>query len=123
MGSRRLPSADDVVVYIDGTFDLFNIKHALNLQRAKELGTFLVVGVHDGKGAYDELLDAGALRIVKRTEGVSTTSLVERLLRLTDPEKSDEVLSDVGHRALFVSTRRIAEFSSRRLPSADDVVV
>ncbi|KAF4737393.1 Ethanolamine-phosphate cytidylyltransferase, partial [Perkinsus olseni] len=36
-----------------------------------------------GKGVYDELRDAGVLRIIKRTEGVSTTDLVGRLLLLT----------------------------------------
>ena len=37
----------------------------------------------DGKGAYDEVRNAGRLRIIKRTEGVSTTDLVGRLLLMT----------------------------------------
>merc|ERR1719336_233931 len=36
-----------------------------------------------GVCAYDEMRDAGKLRIVKRTEGVSTTDLIGRLLTLS----------------------------------------
>jgi len=37
----------------------------------------------DGVGAYDTIRDAGRLRIVRRTEGVSTTDFIGRLLSLT----------------------------------------
>jgi cytidyltransferase-like protein len=37
----------------------------------------------DGKDAYGEAKEAGRIKIVKRTEGVSTTDLVGRLLLLT----------------------------------------
>ncbi|KAF7721339.1 Ethanolamine-phosphate cytidylyltransferase [Apophysomyces ossiformis] len=43
----REPKPTDKVVYVDGTFDLFHIGHIEFLKRAKELGDFLVVGVHD----------------------------------------------------------------------------
>jgi len=43
----RTPSKDDKVVYIDGAFDLFHIGHIETLAKAKALGTFLYVGVHD----------------------------------------------------------------------------
>jgi ethanolamine-phosphate cytidylyltransferase len=39
--------------------------------------------------AYDEMRDAGKLRIVKRTEGVSTTDLIGRLLTLARPENRE----------------------------------
>ncbi|KAL9545900.1 hypothetical protein MBANPS3_006920 [Mucor bainieri] len=41
------PKASDRVVYVDGTFDLFHVGHIEFLKRAKELGDFLIVGVHD----------------------------------------------------------------------------
>jgi ethanolamine-phosphate cytidylyltransferase len=41
------PKQDDRVVYVDGTFDLFHVGHVEFLKRAKALGDFLIVGVHD----------------------------------------------------------------------------
>ncbi|CDS08409.1 hypothetical protein LRAMOSA09772 [Lichtheimia ramosa] len=43
----REPKESDRVVYVDGTFDLFHIGHIEFLKRAKALGDFLIVGVHD----------------------------------------------------------------------------
>lgn len=43
----RVPKAGDKVVYIDGAFDILHVGHIETLQKAKELGDFLYVGVHD----------------------------------------------------------------------------
>lgn len=45
--SRKPVSDSDTVVYIDGAFDLFNVGHASTLKKAKELGTYLIVGIYD----------------------------------------------------------------------------
>lgn len=34
-------------MYCDGAFDMFHIGHASTLEKAKALGSFLIVGVHD----------------------------------------------------------------------------
>ena len=41
------PKPGDKVVYIDGTFDLFHIGHLETIKKAKELGNYLIVGIHD----------------------------------------------------------------------------
>ncbi|KAL0135271.1 hypothetical protein V8B55DRAFT_1555375 [Mucor lusitanicus] len=43
----REPKPTDKVVYVDGTFDLFHVGHIEFLKRAKALGDFLMVGIHD----------------------------------------------------------------------------
>jgi ethanolamine-phosphate cytidylyltransferase len=45
--NSRAPTAEDTVVYIDGSWDLFHVGHVEILQAAKALGSFLLVGVHD----------------------------------------------------------------------------
>ncbi|KAL2620396.1 hypothetical protein R1flu_000601 [Riccia fluitans] len=40
------PRPDARIVYMDGAFDLFHAGHVETLKRAKELGDFLLVGIH-----------------------------------------------------------------------------
>ena len=43
----RAPSAKDRVVYIAGTWDLLHAGHVAALEKARQLGDFLLVGVYD----------------------------------------------------------------------------
>ncbi|KAJ1989637.1 choline phosphate cytidylyltransferase [Dimargaris cristalligena] len=43
----REPNPGDKIVYVDGAFDLFHLGHIEFLRRARELGNYLLVGVHD----------------------------------------------------------------------------
>ncbi|KAL7714472.1 ethanolamine-phosphate cytidylyltransferase [Entamoeba marina] len=52
---KRKVSKDDVVVYVDGVFDLLHVAHYNLLRKAKELGSYLIVGVHDDHLANSKL--------------------------------------------------------------------
>lgn len=43
---QRPPEPYEKVVYIDGAFDLFHAGHVAALKQARELGDYLVVGIH-----------------------------------------------------------------------------
>jgi ethanolamine-phosphate cytidylyltransferase len=45
-GSRKSVPVDGRVVYVSGAFDVFNRGHVELLRKAKELGDFVLVGVH-----------------------------------------------------------------------------
>eukprot|EP01132_Coremiostelium_polycephalum_P007831 gene7831-9645_t len=50
----RSPKPTDKIVYMDGGFDLFHVGHTEALKQAKELGDFLIVGVHDDKVVHEQ---------------------------------------------------------------------
>jgi len=59
----RMPTEQDKVIYIDGDFDLFHMGHVAALKKAKQLGTFLYVGLYsdeviaEKKGKFFPLMD------------------------------------------------------------------
>ena len=55
--NNRPPTKDDKVVYIAGAFDLFHVGHIETLKKARELGTFLYVGVHDDESVNKQVND------------------------------------------------------------------
>jgi ethanolamine-phosphate cytidylyltransferase len=74
----------------------------------------------EGKSAYSELIEAGRCKIIKRTEGVSTTTLVGRLLLMTRehhmPHSDSQKLDPTKDLSLSASnflptSQRIYQFS------------
>ncbi|KAL7715912.1 ethanolamine-phosphate cytidylyltransferase [Entamoeba marina] len=53
--SKRERNENDKVVYIDGCFDLLHAGHYKLFEKAKELGTYLIVGVYDDNTANQYL--------------------------------------------------------------------
>ena len=45
--NTRDPAESDKIVYLDGSFDLFRPGHIEQLAKAKKLGNYLIVGIHE----------------------------------------------------------------------------
>jgi ethanolamine-phosphate cytidylyltransferase len=78
-----------------------------------------------GNSAYGDLLKAGRLKLIKRTEGVSTTDLVGRMLLMTrdhhipidsasQPKSVEDLAQFRAPSSTFLpTTRRIVQFANR----------
>eukprot|EP01121_Diplochlamys_sp_Union-15-3_P020058 TRINITY_DN76_c0_g1_i2.p1 TRINITY_DN76_c0_g1~~TRINITY_DN76_c0_g1_i2.p1 ORF type:complete len:373 (-),score=75.71 TRINITY_DN76_c0_g1_i2:71-1189(-) len=77
----RDPTPDDIIVYADGGFDLFHVGHIDFLKRAKELGTYLIVGVNPDKVINE-----------KKGWGYPVMNLHERVLSVLSCRYVDEVI-------------------------------
>jgi len=103
-----------------------------------------IVTTSDGKDTYEEVKKANRFVIVPRTEGVSTTQLVNRMLEMTKDHhkkeddkdmygvKQDQVMSMAegsekspytGVSKFVPSSRKIVQFAQGREPTPDDKVV
>ena len=78
---HREPKPGDRIIYVDGDFDLFHAGHATILKRAKEMGDFLVVGIHSDSE-------------VNRIKGANfpLLNLMERVLTVLSCRYVDEVI-------------------------------
>jgi len=79
--NSKEPKLGDKVVYIDGTFDLFHLGHIEILKRAKEMGDYLLVGVHADKEVNQI-----------KGENYPIMNLHERVLSVLSCRYVDEVL-------------------------------
>jgi ethanolamine-phosphate cytidylyltransferase len=50
--SATIPAPGSQIVYIDGSFDLLHVGHLETLKRAKAMGDYLIVGIHDDKTVH-----------------------------------------------------------------------
>lgn len=86
----KAPSKEDTVVYICGSWDLFNTGHIQALEKARSFGTFLIAGIHS-----DEVSNR------LRGKGHPILNLHERTLSVLSCQYVDEVIMDapwkIGH--------------------------
>ena len=80
-GKVRVPTEEDVVIYVDGSFDLFHVGHAEILKKAKDMGTYLIVGIHD-----DQTVNA------RKGGKFPITTLNERVLSVLGCKHVDDVI-------------------------------
>ena len=78
--SNRTPSEKDVVVYMDGAWDMFHQGHIAVLKEARKLGTFLLVGIQS-----DETVNS------MRGQNLPIMNLHERALGVLSCRYVDEV--------------------------------
>ena len=73
------PTREDKIVYVDGTFDLLHPGHVSFLRKAKELGTYLVVGVHDDI-VKEEKRDTPVMSLQERVLNVLAMKYVDDVI-------------------------------------------
>ena len=82
----------------------------------------------DGRNSYQEIIDAGKFKVFKRTDGISTTDLVGRMLLCTREHQIRGVPVDAedssrAQMRYLTTTRKILQFSNSRSPTPDDKIV
>lgn len=94
-------------------------------------GDDISVGL-DGRNSYQEIMDAGRFKVVKRTEGISTTDLVGRMLLCTknhmlksiDEVQLESELFEYKPTTHYLTTsRKIVQFSNNTTPKPNDRIV
>lgn len=81
-----------------------------------------------GNNSYQEIINAGRFKVFKRTDGISTTDLVGRMLLCTTEHQIRGVPLDAAERErastrYLTTNRKIMQFSNSRSPNPDDKIV
>ncbi|KAJ2658381.1 choline phosphate cytidylyltransferase [Coemansia sp. RSA 1200] len=96
--SAREPQPGERVVYVDGAFDLFHTGHIEFFKKARELGDYLLVGVHD-----DQTVNAvkggnfPVMNLQERVLGVLQCRHVDEVIIGAPYSVTKDVLEDVYH--------------------------
>jgi cytidyltransferase-like protein len=105
--NKEGPKATDKIVYVAGAFDLFHVGHLDFLEKAKALGTYLIVGLHTdpvvNRSAYCRVIDGQ-----KKCSGSGSVFFCASRIRIrkhfygTDPDLEPD--SDLGNRIPILSS-------------------
>ncbi|ORX63766.1 Nucleotidylyl transferase [Linderina pennispora] len=96
--SGREPKPGDKVVYVDGAFDLFHAGHIEFFKRARQLGDYLLVGIHD-----DQTVNAvkggnfPVMNLQERVLGVLQCRYVDEVIIGAPFSVAKDVLESVYH--------------------------
>ncbi|KAJ1664366.1 choline phosphate cytidylyltransferase [Coemansia sp. RSA 1813] len=96
--SGRDPKPGDRVVYVDGAFDLFHTGHIEFFKKARELGDYLLVGVHDDQ-AVNSVKGGNfpVMNLQERVLGVLQCRYVDEVIIGAPYSVTKDVLEDVYH--------------------------
>jgi len=93
----RFPTEEDKVIYIDGSFDLLHSGTYKALRAAKELGTYLIVGVHDDDIVTDKHGHGyPILPLPERVFGVLACKWVDACIPASPLEVTEDFLNEHG---------------------------
>ena len=80
-GETKAPKKGDRVIYCDGTFDMFHAGHIETLRKAKEMGDFLLVGIHDDATVNERKgSNFPIMNLHERTLGVLSCRYVDEVI-------------------------------------------
>ncbi|PFH34025.1 Phosphoethanolamine-cytidyltransferase [Besnoitia besnoiti] len=81
IGQPKRPKKGGKIIYVDGSFDVFHVGHLRILEKARQLGDYLIVGIHD---------DETVSRV--KGPGFPVLNLHERALNVLAMRVVDEVI-------------------------------
>lgn len=73
----------------------------------------------DGKDVYESAKQSGKFRTIPRTQGVSTTDIVGRMLLLTKEHHYHDATVSLGHQSKFLTTSRMLQLFSGDVKAAE----
>ncbi|KAF8715754.1 hypothetical protein HU200_026700 [Digitaria exilis] len=89
----QAPSPCARVVYLDGSFDLFHAGHVEILRSARQLGDFLLVGIHDDQSIRDRRGHRPIMHLHERTLSVLACRHVDEVIIGTPWEVSKDMIT------------------------------
>ncbi|KAM0905465.1 hypothetical protein ACQ4PT_017376 [Festuca glaucescens] len=89
----QAPSPGARVVYIDGAFDLFHAGHVEILRSARQLGDFLLVGVHDDQAIRERRGCRPIMHLHERTLSVLACRYVDEVIIGAPREVSRDMIT------------------------------
>lgn len=93
-------------------------------------GDDIAIRKDTGTDAYHDVRVAGKLKVIKRTEGISTTEMVGKMLLMSqseiitsDPQQVSSLQLTSNRSNFLATTRRINQFSSNKHPQPNDKII
>jgi ethanolamine-phosphate cytidylyltransferase len=108
----REATADDRVIYVDGVFDLFHVGHIEFLRKARELGTYLIVGVvSDAEARAHKGPGHPIMSLHERVLGVLSCRYVDEVIIEAPWSVSESMLRDLRVHSVAIGDIREYETS------------
>lgn len=81
------------------------------------------ISTAEGKDVYDEIKKSGRYLQYPRTQGISTTGLIKRILARVDQSSGEVISSSYTGSNFYPTTLKLAQFSNGKPPKVGDKIV